>query len=135
MAAEPIRMWPGDRSGSTLGPTHPERTASNVVVLFPRARDAGNRFGLRDRAELLAWAEQARAFGICRVSLEKADPPEGPEGVGDFALIYDGSSEWARWAIAPERGRYLLWSPNGGHTIGHLPSLGAALAAIHAPAS
>ena len=133
MTVQPIRMWPGAAPDSLRRAVRQERTEPGVIVAFPRDPNAANRFCLRDRAELLAWTEQARAFGICRVVLERADPQDAPGEVGDFALIYDESSEWARWAVAPEQGRYLAWSPNSGQTIGYFPNLGEALAAIHAP--
>ncbi len=107
---------------------------SGVVLAFARPLATGNHFRLRERVELLEWADWARGLGICRVSLERAEPHDDRQEVGDFVLIYDESTEWARWAVAPEQGCYLLWSPNSGQTIGRFPTLGAALAAIHAPA-
>ena len=107
---------------------------SHLTVAYRRAEPVSNRFGLRDRVALLAWAAEARAFGICRVSLERPDPQEAQHEIGDFALIYDADAEWASWAVAPEHGSYLLWSPNTGRTIGHFETLDAALAMVRAPA-
>lgn len=102
----------------------------NLTLAYRRAEPASTRFCLRDRVELLGWAATARALGICRVSLEHPEPHDARHEVGDFALVYDGSADWATWAVAREHGHYLLWSPNTGHTIGHFPTLAVALAAI-----
>jgi hypothetical protein len=119
------------------GPTPRPRvraTGPTLTVVARREDRACNRLPLRDRATLLEWAATARAFGVCRVSLEHPDPQDEAHDVGDFVLIYDGVSEWARWAVAREAGRYLLWSPSTGRNLGGYATLAAALAAIRTPA-
>lgn len=121
MVVQPIRARRNGLPNTTAGPDAP----TGVVVDFRPARTAANRFTWRDRIDLLAWAETARALGICRVALERPEPE-----MGEFALLYDGPAEWARWAVARDGGAYLLWSPNSGETVGSFPSLAAALAGI-----
>ncbi len=105
----------------------------HLVIAYRRPEPVMHRFSLRDRTQLLDWAEQARAHGVCRVSLERPEPQDEAH-IGEFALIYDARAEWATWAVACEPDAYLLWSPNTGKTLGRFPTVGAALAAICAPA-
>ncbi len=121
MVVQPIRA----RHSGVPAQTPAAGGRTGVVVAFRPARAVADRFTWRDRINLLEWAETAGALGICRVSLER---PEAE--MGDFALFYDATTEWARWAVARDGGGYLLWSPNSGETVGLFPSLAAALAGI-----
>ncbi len=118
----PHGAHPSVSSGRTGRPT--------LTVVHRAVEPASNRFCLRDRVELLGWAARARVLGISRVSLEHPEPQDSRHEIGDFALIYNGDADWAAWGIGREHGRYLLWSPNTGQTVGHFPSLAAALSAI-----
>jgi hypothetical protein len=127
---------PPSLASSSPTPRRPGDPAAGprLTVVSRREDPAANRLSLRDRAALLEWAGEARAFGVCRVSLEHPDPQDEEHDVGDFVLIYDGVSEWARWAVAREAGRYVLWSPSTGRSLGTYVSLTAALGGIRTPA-
>ncbi len=102
------------------------------VVPFVRHDLPNNELLMRDRIELLRWTDAAHAGGWRRVALHHREAQDDPETVGDFVLVYGDDPAWAEWGVARSRGRYLVWRPASGRTIGEFATLLEALETIYA---
>ena len=65
--------------------------------------------------------------GHYRVEIDEGEPCET---LGQFAMIYEGASCWASWAVGREGGGLVVWDCVSLRTLGRFASLRAALAAI-----
>ena len=75
-------------------------------------------FTARDRLELDRWMS-----GGCRTVVLDDDP-------SDYAMLYEGVTPWARWAVSRQDGRLVMWDCVTFADIGRFSSMVDALATI-----
>lgn len=93
-----------------------------MTIIPFRVPPTASGFGVEDLRELARWDR-----GPYRVEIDRAP---GCDLIGQFAMIYDGESPWASWAVGREDGQVLLWDCVTLETIGRFSSTRAALAAV-----
>jgi len=90
------------------------------IVPFRMPISAGfTRFDMR---QLSSW--NAEGFRV------EIDAMPCCEQLGQFAMIYEGESCWASWAVGREGEKVLLWDCITLQTLGRFDTIGHALAAI-----
>lgn len=100
-----------------------------TVLPFVRRLPVASGLSVRERITALNWAEAARPFGVRAVHIHDPEPGDDPD-VNSFLLIYCDDASWAKWGVAMRGGRYELWRPASGATIGWYPTLADALSMI-----
>jgi hypothetical protein len=101
--------------------------AAVVIPLVPRR--VRSVLTVCERIELLRWTDAARAFGIRAARIHEPEQGDDP-ALGGFILFYTVDGVWAAWGVAPQAGRYEVWRPNTGITVGWFACFADALAAI-----
>jgi hypothetical protein len=101
------------------------------VVPFIRRDLPDNELAMRDRIELLRWAEAAQEGGLRRYAVHHREEQDDPETVGDFVLIYREDADWAEWGVARSGRSYMVWRSANGRTTGLFDSLAEALQTIY----
>ncbi len=120
----PVIRW----SPPGVPPGAPPESPSNVVPFAARP-PAPNRFSVRDRAEALRWAEEARKYGYSRVVFDTVCERFNEEP-GDFILIYKRDAVWASWGIGCGPKHLTLWRSSTGVTVGRFATMRETLAAV-----
>jgi len=88
---------------------------------------------VRERIAALQWADAARPYGVRAVHIHDPEPGDDPN-VGSFLLIYCDNALWARWGSSVGGGRFEVWRPASGATVGRFATLDEALETIQAVA-
>jgi hypothetical protein len=87
------------------------------VIWLPQ-RQAAPGFTARDRAELHRWESAGRRVVLC-------DWETVP-----FAMLHDGATPWASWAVAREEGAVLVWNCVSLEDLGRFDCMADALSAV-----
>lgn len=87
------------------------------VIWLPQ-RSVAPGFTARDRAELDRWASADRRLVFC-------DGDGAP-----FAMLHDGATPWASWAVARQDGAVLVWNCVSLEDLGHFASMADALSTV-----
>ena len=103
--------------------------APALVLRFPGAPAPRNRLSMRDRMELLRWADRSAQHGFTRLLFDSASEHSGHEP-GDYILIYARGALWASWGIGCTDSGLTLWNATSGVTIGRYGSMTEALCAM-----
>lgn len=108
-----------------------DSTGAEGATILAFVRPPPNPAGLnvRERIAALRWADAARPYGVRAVRIHDPEPGDDP-GIGGFLLIYRDDPHWATWGIAAGGGRYEVWRPASGATVGRFATLTEALAVI-----
>ncbi len=107
---------------------------SGHVLTFPPLAAQRNRLSMRDRMQLLRWAECSERHGFTRIVFDTASERSGHEP-GDYVLIYERDALWASWGIGCADSALTLWNASTGVTIGSYATMTEALAAAVRAAS
>jgi hypothetical protein len=104
-------------------------TGTATILSFPRARPVDHGLSVPERIATLRWADAVRRFGVRAVHIHDPEPGDAP-GLRGFLLIYRDDALWASWGVAAAGGRYEVWRPASGATVGWFPTLGEALEVV-----
>lgn len=118
---------PAPRRGSHA--TAEAASSASVVLHFPRRPVPRNRLSMRDRMEVLQWADRSAQHGFTRLVFDSASEHSGHEP-GDYILIYARGALWASWGIGCTDSGLTLWNATTGVTIGRYGSMADALCAV-----
>jgi hypothetical protein len=97
--------------------------SGNVIRLEPKRQQA--LFSCRDLMDLSEWDGAGRRVDV--------DRREDLDGLGQFAMVFEGEQPWASWAIGREGGRILLWDCVTLADVGRFDTMRDTLAAIPGP--
>jgi hypothetical protein len=95
--------------------------AQGAKVIQFRGRQVEARFTARDLLEFEHWRAGERRLEV--------DGSEN-DGLGQFAIVYDGEQPWASWAITRENGKVLVWDCVRLSDLGRFECMHQALAAL-----
>lgn len=99
--------------------------AKAVVIPFP----AMTRLTMKDRIEVLALTDAARASGYDRLVIRDRHPQDDPQ-VGDVLAIYRRGEAWATWGVARQGPSLHVWRCATGADFGEFRTIEEALGAI-----
>lgn len=102
---------------------------NTTIVPFVRRPAPQSGLGMRERIVAMRWADAARAHGVRAVRIHDPEPGDDPDQ-GSFLLIYCENALWARWGVSVSNGRFELWRPASGATVGQFATLDEALSVV-----
>lgn len=102
------------------------------ILAFARRPATPPGLSMRDRIEIDRWSWEVADHGVSRVRIEHAEPGDLP-AISAIVLIYCHGDAWATWAVAPDDDDgFEVWTMYNSRTLGHFPSMAAALASLPA---
>ncbi len=99
------------------------------IIAFSNRAPSGTRLLTRDKIDLCLWETICDDPEISRVVIYESSTTGEVRG-GDLVLIYGPQTPWARWGLAREDGRIVLWECGHGVDIGRFATMREALQAL-----
>ena len=95
--------------------------AEGAKVIQFRGRQVQASFTRRDLLDFELWHSDE-----CRLDVDRTDN----DGIGQFALVFEGAKAWASWAISRDNGKVLVWDCVTMADLGRFDCMQQALAAL-----
>jgi hypothetical protein len=98
-----------------------------TVIPFSNREPLGDRLLTRDKIDLCLWESACDHPGVARVVVHEG----GSElREPDLVLIYAPGTVWARWGVARQGDRIVVWECAFGKDLGRYPTMREALSAL-----
>jgi hypothetical protein len=105
-----------------------------TVIPFSNREPLGDRLLTRDKIDLCLWESARDHAGVSRMVLHEGrrdtDGKTGEPQEPDLVLVYAPGSVWARWGVARQGNRILLWECAFGADLGRFATMREALSAL-----